>query len=341
MAWLTGQGLVEGDQIGNDGVSRAGFANGISVDQAIARAIGAATKFRSLEFGVQLGGADVMHRMSYLGSNQPIPPEEDPAAAFGRIFADINAGADETQKLAAHRATVLDAIGDDYTRLMKKLGSDDRRKVEQHLASIRDIESRLTQTSAPGAACAPIAPKASYDLTNFDDFPVIGKLQMDVLAMALACDMTRVCSLQWSGGKNRHTFNWLNISDEHHSLSHSGASDMLSQSKLAQVHRWYTEQFAYLLAKLDNIREGDGTLLDNCAILWGTDVARGNAHSDAPIPFVVAGRAQNALRTGRYLKFPEGTSHSNLLVSMLNAMGVTTRTFGKPEACTGPLSGLG
>jgi len=340
MAWLTGQGLAAGDQVGNDGVSRAGFANGVSVDQVIAKAVGASTKFRSLEFGVQLGGADVMHRMAYQGPSQPIPPEEDPAAAFARIFADVNAGADGARQLAARRATVLDALGDDYTRLMKKLGTDDRRKVEQHLASIREIETRLSQGGTVGGACSPTPPRTPYDLTDQDDFPVIGRLQMDLMAMALACDMTRVSSLQWSGARNRHTFNWLDVNDEHHSLSHSGASDVVSQAKLAKIHRWYTEQFAYLLAKLDSTADGEGTLLDNTVILWGTDVARGNAHSDAPMPFVLAGGAQKTLRTGRYLKYPEGTPHSNLLVSMLNTMGIATRTFGKPEACTGPLSGL-
>jgi hypothetical protein len=340
MAWLTGQGLATGDQVGNDGVSRAGYANGISLDQAIAKTVGVSTKFRSLEFGVQLGGADVMHRMSYLGASQPVPPEEDPSAAFGRIFADVNAGADSARQVAARRATVLDAVGDDYTRLMKKLGAEDRRKIEQHLASIREIESRLSQSGTVGGTCAPVPPRESYSTENFDEFPVVGKLQMDVLVMALACDMTRVASLLWSGAKNRHTFNWLNIADEHHTLSHTGSSDTASQTKLARIHRWYSEQFAYLLGRLEAIPEGDGTLLDNTAILWGTDVALGNAHSEAPIPFLVAGGAQKALRTGRYLKFPEGTPHSNLLVSMLNAMNVDAGTFGKPDACTGPLSGL-
>lgn len=340
MAWLTGQGLMMGDQVGNDGVSRAGYANGISLDQAIARTTGIATKFRSLEFGVQLGGADVMHRMSYLGPGQPVPPEEDPAAAFARVFADVNVGTDSARVVAGHRATVLDALGDDYTRLMKKLGTDDRRKVEQHLASIREIEGRLTQGGSAGGACSPSPPKGTYGLVNADDYPTIGKLQTDVLVMALACDMTRVASLFWAGAKNRHTFNWLGISDEHHSLSHSGSSDTASQTKLARVHRWYTEQFAYLLTKLAAVPEGDGTMLDNTAILWGTDVAYGNSHSDAPMPFVLAGGAQKAWRTGRYLKFPQDTPHNNLLVSILNAMDVDTRTFGKPEACTGPLSGL-
>ncbi len=149
MAWLTGQQLLPGDQVGNDGVSRAGFAAGISVDQQIAQVIGGSTKFRSLEFGVQLGGADVMHRMSYLGAGQPLPPEEDPSAAFTRIFANtLPAQGDAGAAILRHRTTVLDAVSADYDRLRKRLGVADRRKLDAHLASIREIESRLGQTAA-------------------------------------------------------------------------------------------------------------------------------------------------------------------------------------------------
>ncbi|HKQ69993.1 MAG TPA: DUF1552 domain-containing protein [Polyangiaceae bacterium] len=342
MAWLTAQQLTPGDQVGNDGVSRAGFADGISVDQKIASVIGASTKFRSLEFGVQLGGADVMHRISYLGSGQPLPPEESPQAAFDRVFANIAEGSgDAGAALKRHRATVLDAVAGDYDRLKKRLGADDRRKVEAHVTSIREVEMRLNQGIIVSDTCSPTAPAKGIDLANQDNFPLIGKLQMDILAMSLACDLTRVASLQWSGARNKHTFNWLDIGDEHHTLSHSGSSDDESQGKLAKVHTWYSQQFAYLLGRLKSIPEGDGTVLDSTAILWGTDVAVGNVHSDAPMPFVLAGGAQKAFRTGRYVAFPEGTSHSNLLVSLINAMGIPAQTFGKPGACTGPLSGLG
>ena len=341
MAWLTGQNLQAGDQVGNDGVSRAGFANGISVDQRIAAAVGTTTKFRSLEFGVQLGGADVMHRIAYLDAGQPVPPEEDPSAAFGRIFADLTSDSDAGASLKQHRATVLDAVTSDYSRLNKRLGTADRRKLDEHLAAVRDVQSRLNQTTIVGGSCAPAKPAGVIDLDNQDNFPVIGQLQIEPLVTSLACDMTRVASLQWSGARNKHTFNWLGIPDEHHTLSHTGVSDTVSQGKLAQIHTWYSQQFAYLISKLKAIPEGDGTLLDSTVILWGTDVAVGNSHSDEPMPFVLAGNAQKSFTTGRYVKFPDNTPHSNLLVSLINAMGIEATTFGKPEACTGPLTGLG
>jgi hypothetical protein len=341
MAWLTGQNLQPGDQVGNDGVSRAGFANGISVDQRVASAVGTTTKFRSLEFGVQLLGADVMHRISYLGPGQPVPPEEDPSAAFARIFADVGGDSDAGAALKQHRSTVLDAVAGDYTRLNKRLGSADRKKLDAHLAAIRDVESRLNQTTIIGGACAPAPPTKGIDLENQDSFPVIGRLQMDLLAMSLACDVTRVASLQWCGARNKHTFNWLGISDEHHTLSHTGVSDTVSQTKLIKIQTWYSEQFAYLISKLKEIPEGDGTVLDNSVILWGTDVAVGNSHSDEPMPFVMAGNLQKTFRTGRYVKFPDHTPHSNLLLSLIQGMGIDETTFGKPEACTGPLTGLG
>jgi len=341
MAWLTGQQLLPGDQEGNDGVSRAGFAAGISVDQQIAQVIGGSTKFRSLEFGVQLGGADVMHRMSYLGAGQPLPPEEDPSAAFTRIFANtLPAQGDAGAAILRHRTTVLDAVSADYDRLRKRLGVADRRKLDAHLASIREIESRLGQTIIVGGSCNPQNPTSRINLLDHNDYPAIGRLQMDLLAMSLTCDLTRVASLLWSGARNNHTFGWLGFDDEHHTLSHSSSTDDSAQTKLAQVHTWYSQQFAYLLGKLRAIPEGDGTLLDNTVILWGTEVALGNVHSAGPLPFVLAGRAQTSLRTGRYLVFPDPTPHNNLLVSLLQTMDMNMTTFGKPDACTGPLSGL-
>jgi hypothetical protein len=341
MAWLTGQNLQAGDQVGNDGVSRAGFANGISVDQYIANAIGATTKFRSLEFGVQLLGADVMHRIAYLGPGQPIPPEEDPSAMFARMFADIASDSDAGAILKQHRATVLDAVADDYTQLNKRLGSADRKKLDEHLSAVRDVEGRLNQTTILGGACAPVTPQTGIDLSDQDQYPLIGQLQMDLLVMALACDVTRVASLQWCGARNKHTFNWIGVPDEHHTLSHTGLSDTDSQAKLVKIQTWYIQQFAYLVSKLKAIPEGDGSVLDSSVILLGTDVAVGNTHADEPMPFVLAGNAQKSFRTGRYVKFPDHTPHSNLLVSIINAMGIDVNTFGRPEACTGPLTGLG
>ena len=203
------------------------------------------------------------------------------------------------------------------------------------------MESRLNQTTIIGGSCAPVTPSSGIDLANQDNYPVIGRLQMDLLVTSLACDVTRVASLQWCGARNKHTFNWLDIADEHHTLSHTGVSDTVSQTKLIKVQTWYVEQLAYLIGKLKAIPEGDGTLLDSTVILYGTDVAVGNSHSDEPMPYVLAGNAQKSISTGRYVKFPEHTPHSNLLVSLMNAMGVEGTTFGKPEACTGPLTGLG
>ena len=125
---------------------------GFRLIERIANAVGGSTKFRSLEFGVQLGGADVMHRIAYLGAGQPIPPEEDPAGAFSRIFADISADSDAGASLKLHRATVLDAVTSDYNPLNKKLGTADRRKLDAHLASIRDVEVASTR---PPSSAAP------------------------------------------------------------------------------------------------------------------------------------------------------------------------------------------
>ena len=111
-----------------------GIANGIWVDQQIAKKVGGTTKFKSLEFGVQLGGADVMHRMSYLDANQPLPPDEDPSSAFNRIFSELSEGGVVSPAVRKHRATVLDAVAADYARLSPRLGAADSAKIDQHLS---------------------------------------------------------------------------------------------------------------------------------------------------------------------------------------------------------------
>jgi Protein of unknown function (DUF1552) len=282
----------------------------------------------------------VMHRMSYLDGGLPVPPEENPRAAFERIFGGLTEPGDAGTALSQRRVTVLDAVMSDYDRLRKRLGSEDKAKLEAHLSAIREVESRLSRGGNPSSGtCAP-KPPTGLDHTHPDNFAAVSQLQIDLLVMALACDMTRVASLLWVGARNRHTFPWLGFHDEHHSLSHSSSTDAPMQAKLTQIHVWYSEQFAYLLSKLKAIREGDGTLLDSTVILWGTDVAYGNIHSHAPMPFVLAGGAQKSLRTGRQLTFPDQTPHNNLLVSLLNVMGIEATTFGLPDACTGPLTGL-
>ncbi len=334
---LTGTELQEGDFKG-DGGNSAGWGNGISIDQAIANAVGNQTKFSSIEFGVNVYGANVGSRISYRGPAQPIPPENDPVAGFDRLFDGFAADPDAALRRIAERKVVLGAVGEDYQKLIKKVGTADRIKLQAHLDAVRDIEMRLGSEGVIGGACVKpelgVVPKP----TDVGNTPVIGKLQMDLLAMALACDMTRVASIMWNNSATAKPFPWLGIAEGHHELAHRGDEDKDAFEKLTKINTWYAEQFAYLVAKLKSMPEGEGSVLDNTLLIWVNEHQKGNNHDRDQIPYVIAGGAGGAVKTGRWLQVPGKVPHNNLFVSCMNAMGLPDKTFGNPAYCTGALN---
>ena len=180
------------------------------------------------------------------------------------------------------------------------------------------------------------------DLKNVANYPAIGKTQMDLLIASLACDQTRIASLQWSHSVSDIPMPWLNISTGHHTLSHDADTDAPSQASLVQINTWYAQQFAYLLQGLDAVIESDGsTLLDNMPGALDQR-AREGQH---PQPPAAAGRDRRLRRrraahgAARHLQRRQ-QPHNNLLVSIANAMGTSITTFGNPAYCTGALKGL-
>jgi hypothetical protein len=334
--WLTGQPTNAGPFKGGNG-ENGGWANGLSADQRIAVEITktVSTKLKSLELGVQVdggGGATNWSRMVYAGPDMPVPPESNPAQTFTRVFGDLNASPGEADKLRAQRKSVLDAVLGQFQYIKSKVSTDDGRKITAHLEAVRDIETRLSVASTvPTCAKPPVAPVANFNAN--DSYPMVGQLQMDMLA-------TRVGSLQWSRSVSPTRFSWLNITRGHHDLSHDGDSNTVTQDQLTQINTWYAAQLAYLLGKLDKVVEPGGTLLDNSLLLWGNELAKGNAHSRNDAPYLLAGSAAGYFQTGRFLSYTGNVPHNNLLVSVLNAMDVPVTTFGKPEWCTGPLARL-
>ena len=340
-AMLTGTELLPGTTQGGAG-DPAGLAGGISVDQKIANVIGKDTKFKSLEAGVMSGnGGTVWAYTAYSDANVPLPPDNNPASIFKRVFSEVGGDQTAITKLRAERKTVLDAVMDGYGSLAPRLGADDKVKLESHLSEIRDLETRLTASAAVGESCVkPMAPTIDYK--SNDKFPDVGKLQMDLMTMALACDLTRVGTIQWERSVGDIRFTWLGITRGHHAISHDPDTNTDSVELLTKINIWYAQQFAYLLDKLASIKEGTGTMLDNTLVLWCNELSRGNAHSHPDMPFVLGGRAGGALKTGRFLTFPNkpAVPHNNMLVSIMNAMGLPDQTCGNPAYCTGPISGM-
>jgi hypothetical protein len=330
---LTGTELLPGNTQGGAGTP-AGFAGGISIDQRIAADIGSATRFPSLEFGVMVQGSDVWSRMIYSGANQPLPPMEDPMQAFSRVFGNSTLSAQQQAILLKRRKSVMDYAQGTLSGLASKVPADDRVRLNQHHDSIQQIEAQLLQQTQ---ACA--TPTVStIDTNDINNYPAIGKVQMDQLVAALACGQTRIASLQWSHSVSDIPMPWLSIGTGHHTLSHAPDSDSASQASLVSINTWYAQQFAYLLGKMDSVQESNGTLLDNSLVIWVNELAKGNVHSHKPLPVVMAGGCGGALKTGRLISFSTPQPHNNLLVTIANLFGTKITTFGNPAYCTGALS---
>jgi hypothetical protein len=339
---LTGRELLEGDMFeGGGGSGRVGWGGGISIDQEVAGRIGVDTKLKSLELGVQVHGATVWSRMSYLGANQPIPPQNDPREVYGRLFGDLDVNPAELIKQQKRRKSVLDLVLSEYNALTPRLDAFDRQKLEAHATAIREVESRLQLTVAGvSETCVKPAEPGFPDHMDPANYEAVGRLQMDLLVSALACDITRVATVQFSHSVSQHVFSNLGIYQAHHDLSHEGDSNLDAQDKLMRINRWYCEQMRYLIEKMKAVPEGASTLFDNSVIVWVNELGKGNSHTRDNVPYVLAGSAGGYFQTGRYLRYP-GTSHTDLLLTLAHAVGHTElRAFGDARFGTGPLANL-
>jgi hypothetical protein len=338
-------GLFTNMQLGEgafvDGCGRtAGWATGISVDQRIANVIGAGSPVASLQLGVRATENDVQGRISYAGPGMPLPPLATPLDVYKRVFDNFlppstTPDQDAARALLAQRKSVLDAVAGEFAALQTRLSAHDKQTLDAHLTLVRDVERRL---SLGIGDCQKPEQPGVLDPVSEVDMPKIAELQLDLLAVAFACDLTRVASFEISTALNRIRYPWVQSMGEGHALSHSGASDMDSRTQLVARQVWHASLIARLFDRLAIIAEGEGSVLDSTLLFWGNEVSMGTTHSHDNMPFLLAGGTW-AFRTGRYLKY-NGDPHGNLLVSLLNAMGVPDKSFGNSAYSTGPLSGL-
>jgi hypothetical protein len=215
---------------------------------------------------------------------------------------------------------------------------------------MRDVETRLvgTVSTDPGTDPNPttscmVPTIGNVDLKVDDQYQQAGQMQMDMAAAALACDVTRILTFQWSYSESEHLFQFLNnIQGNHHAISHDFASSGTNYDAYNAIQTWYAQQFAYFLGKLDSYKEGDGTLLDNCIVLWATEIGESTQHDLGLMPYVFAGSAGGKIKAGRLIDWGNSKQDNNqMLVSMAHAMGDESLTsFGDPSGKTGPLTGL-
>jgi hypothetical protein len=242
---------------------------------------------------------------------------------------------------------VFDLTLRELERLHGRLGIEDRLKLEAHIASVRDIEDRLSSAADAGnpdgtfAGC--VAPTGDRDVNLLDDSTLqeTGHLQMDLAVAALACDQTRILSLQWNYAESEHLFPFLELSRNHHMISHDWQGTT-GFNEYGQIHVWFAEQMAYLLGKLASYPEGEGTLLDNTVVFWGSEIGESTQHDLTRMPYMLAGGGALGLRTGRVMDYKsDPQDNKRLLVSLAQLMGASEVTsFGDPSGATGDLSGL-
>ncbi len=338
---LTGRPLLPGNFIGGDGQA-AGWGSGQSVDQRIVQELAGQTRIPSLHLGVRSnrGLKEVRNRLSYYSSANPVDPVDDPRQAFDSLFQDFEVPPDDLTRLRLQRRSVLDTVKTQLTQVGSRLSAKDREKLEQHLTLVRTLEQNVTANPGGGQACTvPGQPPVAVvdDETTMEG---IIHNQLDVLTAAMACDLTRVATLQISSAINHIRYPWVGSMEEGHNLSHAGSTNASARTQLITRHTWHAQQVAYILSRLQAIPEGSGTMLDNTVVWWCNELSVGNAHLQNSMPFVLAGGCGGFFNTGRYVQLPIGTPHNNLLVSLLNAFGIPDQTFGSAQFCTGPVTQL-
>jgi hypothetical protein len=318
--------LSGGDMVMSGGEASTGSFPGATLDQIIADAIGRDTRFRSLELGVQ----PTERGMSYSAVNTRNPPETSPLALYERIF---GVGFREPGDMSgpdprlALRRSVLDAVTGQTAGLRDRVSAGDRARLDQHLEGIRDIERQIARLEADPpslAACMrPDSPLAEYpDLEGRPQMSLVTDVMGRLLAMALACDQTRVFSFMLTQPVNNVLF--LDAASGHHQLTHDEPGGQPEVHRIV-VHIY--ELFASFLRTLDGIEEGDGTLLDHTLVLGLTDVSFGRTHQLDDFPLLLAGGACGAIRTGLHVRSP-GDNACRVSLSILRAMGLPAAEFG-------------
>ena len=324
----------------------SGIRVGMSVDQAAAREIGDLTKFSSLELGCDGGrnsgncdsgySCAYSNNISWTSETTPNSKEVDPRRAFDRLFGNgkQREEAENKARRLSRRLSILDFVLDDARRLNSRLGSHDRGKLDEYFSGVRDLENRLAKVHSSSSATDVEAPAGLPDASGRRmAFKQHVNLMTDLMVLAFQADVTRVSSLMFARAGSNRSYREVSVPDGHHGLSHHQSRES-NLEKIRRIDRFHVEQFAYFVERLKSVREGDGTLLDNCMILYGSGISDGNRHNNENLPLVLAGRGGGSIDTGRHIIYDRETPACNLFVSMLDRVGASVDSFGDS---TGPL----
>ncbi len=326
-----------------------------SFDQTLADAVKGTTALPSLELaiGFTSGGGGVAPSLSQVNGTF-LPGERNPVAAYARIATSISGGnitggADATKLLSARRS-LLDFMKDDLSTFRTRLGSTERPKMDQYLQSLRDLETSLLDPSRSPAGVAvcksPTAPPTSADfVARVNDMPVVNPLFMDIMALSLACGVTRVTSMMWGGGESDEPAMFMQMGDWH-GTSHGDPNGTPGQ-KMIKFQAYLAEEFNYLITKLKSFTDADGkTVLDNTILVWGTQNGTSTQvafakedHDRHNTPLILAGSCGGKFRTGRVIDCNNG-NHNDVYLSIAKAFGLNVTTIGDPKWNTGLVPSL-
>jgi hypothetical protein len=318
---------------------------GISVDQIAAQALGATTRLPSLELGCEatrmVGSCDAGYSCAYQNSlawrtpSTPMPPEINPRSVFERLYGSLESSLDAKARTALNddRRSVLDYVNERTRKLVGSLGQNDRRKIDEYLTAIREIEKRIRRVENDNRQLTPEINKPT-GIPN--DFAEHVRLMHDLLVVALQADITRISTLLYSREGSNRAYPALGFTDGHHPITHHRYIPDLVE-KVTRINCYHMEQFAYLVQRLKAIQEGDGTLLDHCMIVYGSSLSDGNRHSHEDLPVIILGRGNGKLKSGRHVVYDDKPPMTNLFLSLLDKMGVATEKLGDS---TGKLSHL-
>ena len=317
---------------------------GISVDQVAANAIGDNTRFPSLELscdrGQEAGSCDsgyscaYQFNISWRSETQPMNPEIEPKLAFDRLFG--GGSSDESREARLRREnenkSVLDFVLGQTKSLQRNLGTNDRQKLDEYLTAIRDVEKRIEQN---GKMPPPVPEGAMGDMEGEYTFERHVRLMFDLMTLSFQTDSTRVATFIVSHDGGNRPYPFAGVPSGHHSMSHHG-NNPEKLANLAKIDKWHVTQFAYFLEKLKSVKEGEGTLLDNSMIVYGSGLSDPNQHLNDNLPTILAGRGGGTITPGRHIKLSP-TPMTNLYLSMLHRAGVKAERFGDSS---GPMEAI-
>jgi hypothetical protein len=306
---------------------------GVTIDQIVAKQLGQDTPLPSLEVGTEeRGGEGSCDRnygcsygktISFRDPTTPLPMEHNPRKLFQQLFGAGDT-ADERVQLARESRSILDLVSREAGDLRRSLGVRDQAALDDYLATVREIERRVQQLEGRDLSKVQLPDAPAGIPSRFDEHV---HLMFDLVALAWQANLTRVVSFMMAAEVSNQPYNFINIPDAFHPLSHH-ANNPAKLNNLAKVQAWNTGAFAKFVGKLQSLPDGEGNMLDNSILVFGSNMSDSNAHNHFPLPMAIVGGGAGKLKGNRHLRYPDKTPIANMHLTLLDRLGVPMESFG-------------